>query len=42
MSKQYGGKAWTELIWLKIGTSVGSCDHSNEPLGSNKSGKVLQ
>jgi hypothetical protein len=28
---------WIGLIWLKIGTSVGStCEHGNEPSGSIK------
>jgi hypothetical protein len=34
--------AWTELIWLRIGTSGGggSCEHRNETSGSIK-GKFL-
>jgi hypothetical protein len=28
--------AWTRLIWLRIGSSGGSCEHGNEPSGSIK------
>jgi hypothetical protein len=27
---------WVEFIWLKIGTSDGSCKHGNKPWGSIK------
>jgi hypothetical protein len=30
----------TELIWLRIGASKGSCEHGNEHLGSVKFGEV--
>jgi hypothetical protein len=26
-------KAWTGCIWLRKETSLGSCEHGNEPLG---------
>jgi hypothetical protein len=33
--KKWNGKAWTGLIWLKMGTS-GGCKCGNEPLGFTK------
>jgi hypothetical protein len=30
------GKMCTGFIWLRIGTLVGSCEHSNEPSDSIK------
>jgi hypothetical protein len=30
------------LIWLRIGTSGGSCEHDNEPSGSIKCWEVLE
>jgi hypothetical protein len=27
---------WARFIWLRIGTSGGSCEHGNEPSGSIK------
>jgi hypothetical protein len=30
------------LIWLRIGTVKGSCEHGNEPLGSIKCWEVLE
>jgi len=30
------GGAWTELIWLRIGTCGGTCKYGNEYLGSIK------
>ena len=33
---EYNGTAWTGFIWLRIRTSGGSCEHSNEPFGSAK------
>jgi hypothetical protein len=26
-----GGRLWTAFMQLKIGTSMGDCEHSNEP-----------
>jgi hypothetical protein len=34
--ERYDGVVWTGLIWLRIGTSEGSCEHGNEPLGFTK------
>jgi hypothetical protein len=34
-------KAWTGLIWLRIGPSDGVCGDGNEPLGSIKCGVFL-
>jgi hypothetical protein len=31
-------RIWTEFIWLKKRSSKVSCEHSNQPLGSIKSG----
>jgi hypothetical protein len=31
--RKQGGKVWNRCIWLRIGTSGGSCEHSNEPTG---------
>ena len=36
-----GGMAWTGLVWLKIGTIVGTCKGGNEPLGSIKCWEFL-
>jgi hypothetical protein len=36
------GMVWIGLIWLKIGTSGGSCEHGNEPSGSIKCCDVLE
>jgi hypothetical protein len=33
---------WTGLIWLRIGTSAGSCEHGNETSGSIKRWEVLE
>jgi hypothetical protein len=33
---------WTVSIWLRIGTSGGSCEHGDEPSGSIKCWEVLQ
>jgi hypothetical protein len=33
---------WIGLIWLRIGTSRGSCEHGNEPSGSVKCWEVLE
>ena len=35
------GRAWTELIWLRIGTTDGSCEDANEPSRSIKCGEIL-
>jgi hypothetical protein len=29
---------WTGLVWLRIGTSGGSCECGNKPSGSTKDG----
>jgi hypothetical protein len=36
------GMIWIGLIWLRIGTSWGSCEHGYEPSGSIKSWGVLE
>jgi hypothetical protein len=36
-----GGKVWTEFIWLKLGTSGGSYEYSNELTGYIKGGGFL-
>jgi hypothetical protein len=33
---------WNELSWLRIGTSDGSFEHSNEPSGSIKCWELLE
>jgi len=33
--------AWTELIWLRVGTGGRRCECGNEPSGSIKCGKFL-
>jgi hypothetical protein len=33
---------WTGLIWLRIGTSGGSCEHGNETSGCIKFWEVLK
>jgi hypothetical protein len=35
------GGAWTEFIWLRIGTSVGFLERGNEHSGSIKCGEFL-
>jgi hypothetical protein len=30
---------WNELIWLRIATAAGSCEHDNETLGLIKDGE---
>jgi hypothetical protein len=35
------GKLWTGFIWLRTGTSGGSCEHENEPSVSTKGRKFL-
>jgi hypothetical protein len=35
----WGGMDW--MIWLRIGTSGGSCEHGNEPACSIKFWKIL-
>jgi hypothetical protein len=32
---------WTGLIWLRIGTGVGTCECGDEPSGSIKCGEIL-
>ena len=32
---------WTGSNWLRIGTSVGTCECGNEPLASIKCGEFL-
>jgi hypothetical protein len=36
-----GRKLWTGFIRLRIGTSGGSCEHGNEPLGFINGGEFL-
>jgi hypothetical protein len=33
---------WTGLVWLRIGTVGGSCEHGNEPSGSINVWEVLE
>jgi hypothetical protein len=33
---------WIELIWLRMGTVEGCCEHGNEPLGSIKCREILE
>jgi hypothetical protein len=33
---------WIGLMWLRIGTVEGSCEHGNEPSGSIKYWEVLE
>jgi hypothetical protein len=33
---------WIGLIWLRIGTSEGSCEHGNVPSGSIKCWEYLE
>jgi hypothetical protein len=35
------GKVWAVCIWLRIRTSGGLCEHSNESSGSMRSGEFL-
>jgi hypothetical protein len=35
------GMVWTGLIWLRIGTIGGVCEHGNEPSGPKKCWEVL-
>jgi hypothetical protein len=39
---EIGWDVWIELIWLRIGTSGGPCEHGNEPPGSIKCWEVLE
>jgi hypothetical protein len=39
--REIGWRAWTEFIWLRIGTVVCSYEHGNEPFGSIKDGEFL-
>jgi hypothetical protein len=32
---------WTGRIWLRIGTSGGSCEHGNKPSGSIREGEFF-
>jgi hypothetical protein len=38
ISKKWNRKAWTGLLWLRIGTGGGACECGNEPSGSIKCG----
>jgi hypothetical protein len=38
---KYDGKVWTGFLWLRIGTSGGSCEHGNETSGSIKDGEFF-
>ena len=33
---KWGSRAWTELVWLGIGTGDGSCEYCNELAGFHK------
>jgi hypothetical protein len=41
MDLSYDEVVWTGLIWLRIRTSGGPCEHSNEPSGSIKCWEVF-
>jgi hypothetical protein len=36
------GAVWIGLMWLKTGTSAGSCEHGSEPSDSMIFGDILQ
>jgi hypothetical protein len=36
----WNGVIWIGLVWLRIGTVEGSCEHGNEPSGSIKCWEV--
>jgi hypothetical protein len=38
----WDGMEWIGLIWLRIGTVEGSCQHGNEPSGSIKCWEFLE
>jgi hypothetical protein len=40
--REIDGMEWIGLIWLRIGTNGGSCEHGNEPTGSIKCWEVLE
>jgi len=40
--KKWAVRAQTGLIWLRIGTSGGICEHGNEPSGCTKWGEFLE
>lgn len=39
--RKYNGMAWMGFICLVLGQKMGSCEQSNEPLGSIKCRKFL-
>ena len=39
--KNWDGRAWTGLIWLRIRTKVDACKWGKEPSGSIKCGNFL-
>ena len=39
--RKWDVRAWTGLIWLRIGQVEGSCECGNEPSGSIKCGEFL-
>jgi len=39
--QQVGWRAWTGLVWLRIGTGGGHCKAGNEPSGAIKCGEFL-
>jgi hypothetical protein len=39
--KMWVGKAWSELLWLRIGQMAGACECGNELSGSIKCGEFL-
>jgi hypothetical protein len=39
--KEYNGRAWTGLLWLRVKRSGGFCEDGNEPSGCKKRKKFL-
>ena len=39
--KKQDGREWTGFLWLKMGTSGGSCEHGNEPCVFVRHGNFL-
>jgi hypothetical protein len=40
--REVGWVLWTGLIWLKIGTVEGPCEHGNKPSGTIKCWEILE
>jgi len=40
--KKWGGRAWTGMIWLRVGQVAGFREHGNELPGSVKCGEFLK